>query len=285
MNNRTYRVEVDDDLWHTEGLKVVFNVEKSLIGTPNKADITIYNMAASSRKKIQSQGKKIKLFAGRKGEKPALLFVGKITNLIHQKISTEWVSKFYCYDSIDYLEKQVNLEIEKGATVEDQFNLVLNELQGVYKGFTSGLKKCMSGQVSILRHATYSGSIREFLERLSEQCGFEFFMENETIETIEYNTPIDDIVPITINQSQGMIGSPEITEQGIMVNVLLKPELKLGRKIKVESTSKKVNMGAMHFARPPALDYTGSYIIRKVNHQGDTHSDLWMSRIEGGFLL
>ena len=78
-----------------------------------------------------------------------------------------------------------------------------------------------------------------------------------------------------------MIGSPERSDIGINVKNLLLPYLKLGRKIKIESITEKLNTGNMHFRKIPPVRNQGVYRIDKLIHTGDTHDNLWQTEING----
>lgn len=78
-----------------------------------------------------------------------------------------------------------------------------------------------------------------------------------------------------------MIGSPERTDIGVTVNNLLLPELKLGRRIKIESTSELINVGNLFFRKVPKIKNEGVYRIDKIIHVGDTRDNPWGSNIHG----
>jgi hypothetical protein len=80
-----------------------------------------------------------------------------------------------------------------------------------------------------------------------------------------------------------MIGSPERSDVGVNVKNLLLPDLKLGRKIKIESVSEKLNIGNAYFRKAPPIRNQGIYRIDKLIHNGDTHSNTWETQINGRF--
>ena len=78
-----------------------------------------------------------------------------------------------------------------------------------------------------------------------------------------------------------MIGSPELTEVGVKVKSLMLPNLKLGRRIEIQSISAKINIGNLVFRKVPPTIGVGIYRIDKLQHVGDTHSNDWFTNIEG----
>lgn len=260
------------------GLRVKFNVEKSLVGYPNLANIKIYNLSESSRNKIEEENLPVSFSAGY--GTPVLLFKGQIVNIIHQKIGVDWISEIFSGDgSKELADATVNKTLSAGATTENIYNELVGQLDGVTKGITEGLQNCVSGKKSLLRSIQLSGSVKQWLDAISAECGFEYSVNDGVIETNPVGQPLDDVEPVIINQSTGMIGSPERTEVGVTVKTLLNPNLKLARRIKIEAVSEKINVGNLFFRDVPPVKNQGIYRIDKLIHAGDTHDNEWQSTI------
>lgn len=163
--NRQSRLVVGD--LDTADLRIVFNVEKSLVGYPNLANIKIYNLKASNRQLIEAEGLEVELYAGY--EDLILLFKGQIINVVHQKVGTDWISTIYAGDSTRALnDATINKTLAAGTTPEQIFDELTTELEGVTKGLTEGIKTCISGKQSLLRGLILSGSVRDFLRQLAD---------------------------------------------------------------------------------------------------------------------
>lgn len=279
---RKYILKIEN--WETNELKVKFKIEKAMVGYPDKAEIKVYNCNVNTRNIISESGKKIELYVGRNKNDLSVIFLGRIKNIVHtHENGSEWISTIYAVDGIELQSKQINISIEKGMDIEGQFNKIISTFDGISKGYTKGLKKCISGNRSLLRKMTIAGSIKEFLDELVKKCGLVYFIENETINVIPDGSYIDEKVML-INQANGMIGSPELNEQGVTVKVFLR-QVKVGSKISIESTTKKINMGNLYYSTPQRLNYEGNYVVRKVIHSGDTHGNDWYTTIYGGYIL
>lgn len=279
-------VSVPTALMEITGLRVNFKVEKSLVGYPNLANIKIYNLSESSRNVIEDKGLVIRLHAGYSdvGYTSAvipLIFEGNIINVVHLKTGPDWISEIFCADGINILNSStINKTLPAGINTEQIFNELIAEMDGIKKGALEGIKNCLTGKRSILREIQLSGSVKEFLDRISKDCGFEYSINDGVIETTPVGLPLSDIPPVIINQGSGMIGSPERTEIGVNVTNLLLPELKLARTIKVESLSTKINIGNLHFRKIPPIRNQGVYRIDKIIHIGDTHDNPWETQIQ-----
>lgn len=272
-------IDLQMENFQVTGLRINFSVEKSLVGFPNLSNIKVYNLSEDSRNKVETQFKDIRLSAGYND--PILLFKGQIINVIHQKIGVDWITEIFCGDATKILnDATINKALAPGATTEQIYNELIGQLPGVTKGITEGLRNCISGKQSLLRSLQLSGSVKAWIDAIAEACGFDFSINEGIAETTELNQPLTDVEPIIINQANGMIGSPERTEIGVSVKSLLNPNLKLARRIKIESISQAINIGNLFFRKIPPIRNEGIYRIDKLVHLGDTHDNQWETQIQ-----
>ena len=261
-------------------LRISFNVELSLVGFPSTASIQVYNLSASSRNKIKEEFTKIFLYAGYQGNVP-LIFSGDLVNVTHEKQGPDWITNLFCGDAIRTINNStVNKTLPPGATTESIFDELVGEMEGVTKGVTEGLKDCLTKKRSLLRGLVLSGNVKDWLDKLSQNCGFDYSINNDVIETTVKDKPLNDEPAVIIKQDNGMIGSPELTEVGVKVKSLLIPQIKLGRRIEVQSISAKINIGNLIFRKVPATVGIGTYRADKINHTGDTRGNEWSTSIE-----
>ena len=262
-------------------LRFAFNVQLSLVGYPNMATIQIYNLKKSNRNLIQEEFTKIFLHAGYQGNVP-LIFSGNIVNVTHIKQGPDWVTTLFCGDSIKTInESTINKTLPPGATTESLLDELVGQMDGVTKGVTEGLKDCLTGKRSLLRGIVLAGNVKDWLDKLSQNCGFDYSVNNDVLETTTKNKPLNDEEPVIVSQSNGMLGSPELTEVGVKVKSLLLPQLKLGRRIEIQSISSKINIGNLIFRKIPPTLGEGTYRIDKITHVGDTRENDWFTEIDG----
>lgn len=261
-------------------LRISFNVELSLVGFPNIATIQIYNLNKSNRNKIKEEFTKIFLYAGYEGNVP-LIFTGSIVNITHEKNGPDWITNLFCGTAIQAINNStVNKTLPPGQTTESIFNELVGEMEGVTKGVTEGLKDCITKKRSLLRGLVLSGNVKDWLDKLSQNCGFDYSINNDVIETTVKNKPLSDDPILEIRQDNGMIGSPELTEVGVKVKSLLLPQLKLSRRIEIKSISAKINIGNLVFREIPPTIGDGVYRADKIQHIGDTRGNDWFTNIE-----
>lgn len=261
-------------------LRFSFTIELSLVGFPNMGNIKVYNLKQSSRNKIKEEFTKIFLYAGYEGN-TSLIFSGNIVNVTHEKSGPDWITTLFCGDALKSINQStINKTLPPGATTESILDELVAGMDGVTKGVTEGLKDCLTKKRSLLRGLVLSGNIKDWLTKLSENCGFDFSINNDVLETTIKGKPLNDEPVVIISQETGMIGSPELTEVGLKVKSLLLPQLKLGRRIEIKSISSKINIGNLIFRKIPPTLGEGVYRIDKITHVGDTRENDWFSEIE-----
>lgn len=261
-------------------LRFSFTVELSLVGYPNMANIKIYNIKKSNRNLIQEEFTKIYLYAGYQDNVP-LIFSGNIVNVTHEKVGPDWITTLFCGDSIKtFNQSTINKTLPAGATTESLLDELVGQMDGVTKGVTEGLKDCLTGKRSLLREIVLSGNVKDWLDKLAQNCGFDYSINNDVLETTTKGKPLNDEPTVTISQANGMIGSPELTEVGVQVKSLMIPFLKLGRRVEIKSISSKINIGNLIFRKVPPTLGEGVYRADKITHTGDTRDNDWFTQID-----
>jgi len=281
MDNFIRKVKIEVEGLIIEDLRVSFEVEKSLVGSPNLAKIDIYNLNESQRNTLKDKDPSIKLFAGYKDNYP-LIFKGQIRNINHLYVGVDWITTLYCGDGALALENAtINKTFAPGTTQEQIFNELTSKLTGVAQGTLDGLKECITGKVSLLKSLIVSGSVKEWLDKLSKSCGFDYSVNDEVIETTQKGKPLNDEPSFIVSQKTGMIGSPEVTEIGANVSVYLKGSLKLGRTFTIVSPTEKINLGNQFFRKVNKTVANQTFRINQLKHTGDTHDNTWQTDIIG----
>jgi hypothetical protein len=272
-------IKVDDV--ELKDFKITFEVEKYLHGTPNKANVKIWNLKKSSRDQIEEKGKKVEILAGYEDTETGLVYSGDIVNVVHTKTQTEWVTEILSGDGIDILGGSiVNQTMAAGSSMNQVYDALVARLPGISKGVTKGIKNCLSGKKSLLRSLQLTGDVKSWLDQIAKDCGFEYSVNENIIETNPTGQPLSDLPPIQVNQAKGMKNSPKKTEKGVNVKTILNPNLKLARTIDITDTGKEIPKGTGSFEEVPGTIDQGVYRIVKIVHRGSTHENTWESEIE-----
>jgi len=167
MFNRS--IKFSAPTFSVEDLRVKFKVEKSLVGYPNLAEITIYNLDSNHRDQIEERNIEIELKAGYEDEGIFSLFTGQTTNVVHEYIKPDWQTKIFSADSEKGInDSTINKSLPAGLASEQIFDELIGQMEGVTKGITEGLASCLTGKKSLLRKLMLAGDIKKFLNQLAK---------------------------------------------------------------------------------------------------------------------
>ena len=242
-----------------EGLRVVFQVEKSSESNANTAKVSVFNLSVEGRALAEEEKAFLLLEAGYRG-RFGQLFVGDITRAYISRQGPDWVTTVECGDGSRALRStHIDKSYAPGTDYADIFKDVVRSFvdQGkVGIGSMLGVKseKAQTG-------LSLSGNSKAVLDDLTEKQGLEWSIQDETVQVLPKNAHIGRQA-VLLTPDTGLIGSPIRREvdggAGVEFRTLLIPALLPGRMTKIES--RQIN---------------GFFKLRQVNFSGDTHGQSW----------
>jgi len=159
------------------------------------------------------------------------------------------------------------------------------------------------GEQKSIRGQSYIGMLNKGIRREINATNSDFWIDNGKA----YVVPWDGYLPseiVNLSPQTGMVNVPKVTPNGIEVDCLLNPKLRLGTLVKIQSdllsdvpylpgaknpyTGTGLQAiganaaGGNSFQYPaPAVSPVGIYKIMLLNHFGDTKQNMWRSSIVG----
>jgi hypothetical protein len=246
-------------------LRVVFKVEASLDTSANTAEITVYNLAESTRAKVSEEGIETSLEVGYTGQS-AVIFRGKLEAGTSVLDGVDWVTSFQSTDGGQQLRKnRINISF-KNINVAEALTQVANTL-GV--GLGNVLEKANAGNIrgalnQFANGVVLSGPSKKELDRLAKTLGYNWSIQNGQLQLLGPRDAIEPGDAIVVSADTGMIGSPEAGEKGIVeVRSLLIPKLTPGRVVSLSSRQ-----------------ISGFYRVEKATFVGDTRGRDWYADLE-----
>jgi len=255
-------------------LQIKFKVEKHLRSRPNSAEITIVNLAASSRDDFLRVPQRIRLEAGY-DDTPRLLFIGDLRHASNEHVGTEWLTKLQLADGgRAYAKARVNRSYAKGTP----FSSVITEIAKAFGVPAPSLPPELQSRLSAGEVIT--GAASKALTRLLAPYGFEWSFQDERLQVLR----VDGVQPGTIrvlSEEDGLIGTPVIAPPKIQaetgahrageaprvpkatVKHLLYPEITPGEQLGVQSRS-----------------VSGGFRADVVTHEGDLFGEDWTTTVE-----
>lgn len=263
--NRTCSVTITSGVIVTtiEGLRFVFDVEKTPKKTMNQLSLEVYNLSTETRKKVSLFGAYIELVAGY--DEPELIFSGDVLQVSHRKSGPDWVTSFKSTDGL--LKKQssrVSKSFAPGTKVSDAiktmaeatgFNLG-NVVTEIKKGnLKKGLEEFVNGFTAV-------GSATDELEKLMASYGYDVSVQDGTLQATASGGVVGiDIV--LLSPETGLVESPEVAEDGtVTVKALIQQRFVPGRALRLVSA-----------------EFDGVYKIASTRYKGDTHGNDWCAEM------
>lgn len=263
-----------------DGLRLTFQATHFAGGAFSVAEITIYNVSASTTTQMLGDGatKKyefISLEAGYDNMFGAV-FVGQITN-VQRVLEDDGATKgirFFCKSSAKERDQNlINLTLSP-ETDPVQIIEACAEPFGAeirFYGDFSGLKKRSRGTV-------LQGNPTACMNELAETFQFDWMVENGAIKIIKRGFALPNQVYV-VSASTGMIGSPVVTDTEVGIRYILNPKLKLGDTIKLESMAPRFEFSGAFYHGIQRTIGEGYYKVNSLVFAGDSHGDQWETQI------
>jgi hypothetical protein len=281
--NRYCRLRVgsstDEPAVDLSELRIRFTIDKISIGSPNTAEIMIYNLSDSTRQKLRTEFDRVVLEAGY-GDDFGIIFSGQIFNVFNRREQPEFITEIYASDGgINYRKSYTNRSYNSGKVVRK----IVDDLRKDMNLDVGQINADLSAQK--LNGWTFTGDSALAMNQLAKDYNFNWSIQAGKLYVIGNDRKIDFKSAFEINAESGMIGSPVLTERGIDVRTLLNWQLVPNEEVSVLGLGQGVNFQALNFANTPDIypqtQGAGTYIARRLIHTGDTRGQEWYTDIEG----
>lgn len=251
------------------GLRVTGMFQKTIMGVPSPSTISLYNLKRTTRNGIKAALTKITVEAGWSGTELRKVFQGSVLNAYSERNGADIITKLAALPGYGALTRGIStLTAAPGTSVVEVAKTLANDLPGVAvsdSGF-SGVK----GQIEA-GGWSYAGTTREGLNKLSEEYGFSWSINDGEFGAIADKFMMPDFIDLQ-GDNGGLINiapivtGPLQTETGVKIKALYIPGVTVGNSIKVTSL---IN---------PRL--SGTYRIHTINISIDAYSEAWTMDIE-----
>lgn len=298
--NRIYELDIQSDpkpplapeTRAIRGLRISFEVVRTVIGTINKSRIVIHNPAPATLAILSAAGTFVSLRVGYKstqlGENNIVeIHRGEVRNVFQAKLGQDRSLTVYSAEgssplALAYVNKTFEAKVNVKTIIEYivQSFVEFTTPATVTKGRITGIDNL--GMIA--EGLTVSGSSRVELNKLAEEYKFRWdILGSEIYVTGKGHVLSQDVA--VINSHTGMVDSPTITEIGADVKTLLNPYLKPNTLFRIESVNADTRRGDPYYPRrkddPIAGTAEGTYIVQEVLFAGDTRAGDWTSQVKG----
>lgn len=256
--------EVRDEV-SIDGLRVVFDVEKSLHGKPNPATITVYNLADESRAFVQGKRVHVKLYAGYEDDAAPLLFTGDVRWAPSNLPGVDWITKI---EAADGARAHKHARMSKSYGPGTDYRQILKDgIAGMGLKVPTSIDDARELLTKLTTGFTAAEPSADVIAGLLEHHGMSMSVQDGQAVVLRD----DEARPgsaYVVDIETGLLGTPTYaaTKKGkhlLTLRTLLRPELSPGRKIKL--TSRTAN---------------GIFRIERGKYTGDTHGEDWFNDME-----
>ena len=242
-------IEVSGEIRLYDGLWVSASGTKFANPLQNEAEVRISNLAKDVRDYLLTETspfnanktpKRIFVEAGRVSTGYFRLFEGDITECVPSQapdITLTLKAKTKQFSKGDIVAKSEAAQAPLSRIAQNAAS-------------TLGLSLIFEATDKNISNYNFTGSALKEVEKISDVGGVNAYVDDTVLVVKNYNAPLRQAAH-TLSESTGMIGQPELTEQGVRVSFLLDPNAKLGGELVLES---KTN---------PAV--SGRYVIYKLS--------------------
>lgn len=284
---RKWRVLVSADgegetgaLLDVSDLRCVFRV-RYLPDKPATCSVQVYNFNRATEK-LALKGYRLIIFAGyREGSNYGQIFDGKILQSFVNRNGQDYIWEAVAVAG-DYLSQFVMGSIGAGGTQREQLEQISEQAEAQL----DSISQKVGDSEKLARGKVFFGSAGDYISNIAYESD-SFFKIDEKGELSIIN--LDDEIPenqaIVLNQTNGLIGSPTYSDEGMQISMLLDSRVRLGGLIKINNSDAKRNpadfSGGYQTSQRLAFDVDGEYRAASVLHEGDTHGDSWKTTIIG----
>lgn len=260
-------VEVGSNLVWYEGLAIEASITKVANATANEATIKIANITAETRNRVLTETSPWNKFAVRK------------------RVIVEAGRESYGYSRIytgDIMTAGVTQPPDIGVTLTAKTNawnktqITTRSYAGVVQARTVAQDIADSMGLSLqfdmddkqLASYAFTGAKSTQLQKLAELGRVNAFIDDDRLIVKPLGAALSESVSTTdvLSADSGLVGVPEVTEQGIKAKMMFEPHSKCGGTLQVQS---RINPAA-----------NGGYIIFKMTYDLSNRNDQFYNTIE-----
>lgn len=268
------------------GHRIVFQVEAFAGPAMSRGVVRMFNLGEDTQRVLarrktdfqQSPFTHVFLYAGYQNA-DSLVLRGNLLRGTNIRVGPDWITEL---EVIPFFEQRVNamvLPASRFSFTDTPPMLILDRLFEVLAAgeprFSTEARVKLSTAAAI--SGSYSGRAIDEIRRLLARYGLTFSLHNEGPLVVKEGGAMNPDDPaaalITLNQTTGLIGTPQITDYGVTVKTLLDPRLNPLLRFIVESPT---------IARTLQVR-AQEYSAIRVKHVGDTRGEDWFTEVDAAY--
>lgn len=271
-----------------------FAIESSDFQSPNNAAVRVYNLSENTMALVRKEYEKVVVQAGYEGTTAGVIFQGDIKQFrIGREGATDRYLDILAADTdLGFNFGVVNRSWPAGSTAEDHIKEAARAMgtrTGALPDFQDLPNTTNTNPSRLPRGKVGFGMARDLVRTAASTLGSTWSNQNGVMQIIPLRGYLRGDA-VVINKLTGMVGIPEQTDEGIKVQCLINPKIRVGGLIQLNN--KDINQiiqknpnapfpynqwAGIQYAAKVADGADGQYRVYSLDHVGDTRGNEWMS--------
>lgn len=266
-------------------LRFRFEVRASDVETPNTLSVRVYNLKGETQNAIISEFDTVTLTAGYQTGNKGPIFQGDIKQFRFGRESNvdSYLDILAGDGDAAYNQSVINQSFPAGTTQDQQLSVLAGSFGLPVANGANGL--LTTGGI-FPRGKTMFGMARLHMATLASSNNVRWSIQNGVITLV----PVTGYLPgqaVQINSATGMIGTPEQTDNGIVIRCYLNPLIKIGQLVQINNAdinqaTLKSNFGYPSYTSsyyPATVANDGFYRVLVAEHVGDIRGNDWYTEL------
>jgi hypothetical protein len=263
-------------------LRCTFHVERPGYTAIYYAEVTLYNLTADTDKIIRSGGKRVIVEAGYESGPFGVIFDGDIFQVMWDRENvTDYKLTMNCVDGDRiFHDNFVSVALEARSYQSEIIDtMARNSRVPIPVDYVT---PDISQQV-LPRGKVLFGEPKKYFQQIASGNEAQLYVCHGKVGVVKIQS--DQVVgeAFVISPDNGLIGTPQQTEDGVVFRTLLNPEIAIKSPpmwVKLDMTAirqVKLRLGQLQ----TMLDQDGFYRVAQVVHLGDTRGNEWYTDVVG----
>jgi hypothetical protein len=271
-----------EDVPNQAALRVKFKFQAAVGQSPFFSEIEVWNFNGDTSAAIIKQGDKVKVEAGYKDGVYGLLFQHQVFQPMFERVDvTDFVTTLNCMDSYGIITEARFSSFGLGAGYNYN-DVVAAMAKNAYKPFDVGYISPTLRTEKSPRGMVYHGDHKEGLRQIARDNNVCWLAHDDQAHMVSLNDLSYSGTALVITPQTGLVGTPQLTDEGIYFRCLLNPDIKIAQPLMVIKIDQAVirQLKAVYGQTTgnqlrSVLDQDGLYKVIGVTYLGDTRGNDW----------
>jgi hypothetical protein len=291
-----WQLSSDDPMgpYQSGGLRIKFNVRQANSNTPNTADIWIYNLADQTSSDLIQEFNNVVLQAGYQGRGHfGVIFAGEIKQYKkgHENATDSYLRIFAADGDVAIRNAVLNHTNAAGTSSSESFDKLAQafEPHGVSRGYVqdNAVEKPPNIRPEV-QFGPAADLMRDYASSGPDGKGAVWSIDNGKLNLVKTSAyEPGDIVKL--NSHSGLIGWPEITQDGVYLTGLINTAIRLRQRVQLDNAqiNQYFTPGGISGTQGAIFNFNdkgtwfspvqadGIYAAWVIDYEGDSHGQAW----------